>query len=78
MDAAYWSCALSETGARESWPSDNPPSDGYERKSDQQVSTTDPDAVAMKARDLGITVGALRRKDVERRLIKLRPREFMT
>jgi len=29
---------------------ERPPSDGYERKSDRQVSTTDPDAVAMKAR----------------------------
>jgi transposase len=29
---------------------DRPPSDGYERKSDRQVSTTDPDAVAMKTR----------------------------
>jgi transposase len=27
-----------------------PPSEGYERKSDRQVSTTDPDAVAMKPR----------------------------
>jgi transposase len=27
---------------------ERPPSDGYERKSDRQVSTTDPDAVAMK------------------------------
>ena len=29
---------------------ERPPSDGYERKSDRQVSTTDPDAVAMKTR----------------------------
>ncbi len=29
---------------------DRPASDGYERKSDRQVSTTDPDAVAMKTR----------------------------
>jgi transposase len=29
---------------------DRPPSDGYERKSDRLVSTTDPDAVAMKTR----------------------------
>ena len=29
---------------------ERPASDGYERKSDRQVSTTDPDAVAMKTR----------------------------
>jgi hypothetical protein len=29
---------------------ERPSSDGYERKSDRQVSTTDPDAVAMKTR----------------------------
>lgn len=28
---------------------DRPTSEGYERKSDRQVSTTDPDAVAMKS-----------------------------
>ncbi|MCA1722663.1 MAG: IS1182 family transposase, partial [Thermomicrobia bacterium] len=36
---------------------DRPPSDGYERKSDRQVSTTDPDAVAMKARGEHATLG---------------------
>jgi hypothetical protein len=36
---------------------DRPPSDGYERKSDRQVSTTDPDAVAMKSRSEHATLG---------------------
>ncbi|HEY8309533.1 MAG TPA: transposase [Gemmatimonadaceae bacterium] len=34
-----------------------PASDGYERKSDRQVSTTDPDAVAMKSRGEHATLG---------------------
>nr|MDQ2668679.1 transposase [Gemmatimonadota bacterium] len=36
---------------------ERPPSDGYERKSDRQVSTTDPDAVAMKARGERVALG---------------------
>jgi transposase len=34
-----------------------PPSEGYERKSDQQMSTTDPDAVAMKTRGERVALG---------------------
>ena len=36
---------------------ERPPSDGYDRKSDRQVSTTDPDAVAMKARGERVALG---------------------
>ena len=36
---------------------DRPASEGYERKSDRQVSTTDPDAVAMKARGERVCLG---------------------
>ncbi len=36
---------------------ERPASDGYERKSDRQVSTTDPDAVAMKSRGEHATLG---------------------
>ncbi len=36
---------------------ERPPSDGYERKSNRQVSTTDPDAVAMKSRGEHATLG---------------------
>ncbi len=36
---------------------DRPASEGYERKSDRQVSTTDPDAVAMKARGERVALG---------------------
>jgi len=36
---------------------DRPASEGYERKSDRQVSTTDPDAVAMKSKGERATLG---------------------